>query len=130
MNEKGKACLVFAVLVLFLVLAWYSNYQATKRLSSEQREEMRELTVELNSLRVGDLVTMQFPKPETYIVKQLTPPNSAILSGPGPMSRQEKNRFLNWGPPLAVRDFVDAGLATHRRGDPGWEELATWYYLQ
>jgi len=130
MNEKGKMCLVLAVLTMFVALAWYSNYQATKGMSSEQKEKMRELRIELNGLRPGDLVTMQSPEHETYMVKQLMPPNSAILSGPGPMSRQEKNRFLNWGPSLSVRNLVDAGLVTHRRGEPGWEELATWYYLQ
>ncbi len=128
-----------------VVGAWlWDRYKLAVGLSQEDRTRYEELVQELQRLEQGDLITIKKPgsyvnaqsfivrgePAETYMVSRFEPPNIIVLSGPGPLSRQDPGRFLvidSWG---TAQELLDAQTQIVRQTDSSWEQLAAWYYLQ
>jgi hypothetical protein len=134
--------LVLALIATLALMAW-NHHVHTHDLTPEQQTKLTQLTENLQILTPGDLVTIASPGhyvneqgvivyvvvAETRMVTRLQTHVGAWLSGPGPMSRQEPGRFINFATTSAVRELIDANTVVHHREDPAWKELTTWYYI-
>lgn len=136
---------LLASIVAFAFIGWYDYHSATVDLTCEQRQQMTALDVNLQKLAAGDFVSMKVPQAyvqedgtiawghtyETRMVKQLDNFYGGVwLSGPAPMSTNKPGRFLQWRSNMLLRDLMNAETTVIHHDNPGWREMATWYYLQ
>ena len=133
LNKHSDVLIALTFIVGLITFLVHDHLRANDGLSQEERIHLQELQADLDRLRPGDMVTIKHPHKtmfETRLVKRLDPSSAAFLSGPAPMSRQGEGRYINWGSKTQVRFLMDDGLVVHHRKDPGWKQLASWYFLQ
>jgi hypothetical protein len=50
--------------------------------------------------------------------------NGYSATGPGPQSSKPKSKWMSW------QNLKEKPIKVHLRDDEGWEQIASWYYLQ
>jgi hypothetical protein len=140
--KSNRALWVFAglLVIAFMTAVLYNERQVTETFSEAEAVQFQQISYKLAELDHGDFVNMttlvkgddSMPRAmaDTYEVIAQYSPGTIYMRGPGPMSNNTKLWEFNWLAINTRRDLLNRQIAIVRRDDPGYNELASWYYLQ
>lgn len=135
-NEKFFAGVVALVILICAVSIWHSEHEALATLSPEERVRFEDFQLKMDQLQPGDLLTIGEPYNEEdlnlYMVDGRTSARCVVLLEGAPNHGYKEtpgriNQHLHFS---ALFDAFKRVKGICKKDSEGWQELATFYYIQ
>lgn len=118
---KNTIAGLVAALVIILGIVVLNEHQVSKSMTAEEKTEFAAFREQVRSLKEGDIVLRDG---ETYMVSRTLGPTVTLTTKEGKVLVMNPTNAK-----IARRDSEEV-QAIVKRGQEGWEPLATWYFIQ